>query len=158
MGVLLPDSDWSPFCHLWKSERDGKNLLLRDKLCFIVVVGKVSACISSSKSSENTEESTIGHEFKRGEVIHLFSNQDKIPEDGDGTSMVFGNLKLTFTPGKHTAVISLGSAEYKDFIDDRPRLSCLAALMKLKMSELVANHIYFEGVSPNKVGSFYYMI
>ena len=149
--MLLPDSDWSPFCHLWRHEREGKNLVLRDKLCFIVVVGKVNAHISSSKSFDNADQSTVGHQFKRGEVIHLFSNQDKIPMDSDGTFMVFDNLKLTFAPGKNTAVISLSSADYREFIDERPRLSCLAAFMKLKMSDLVANHIYFEGVPPNKV-------
>jgi hypothetical protein len=153
--MLLPDKDWNPFCQLWKYEKsDLKRLVLRDKICFIVVTGKVNAHLSASKSPQNNDRfpaSALARKFRQGEVIHLFSNNDKIPIDGDGASLVFDNVRLTFTPEKGTVVIGLGTADYKSFIEERPKLSSLAAFMALKMSELVANHAYCEGVSPNKV-------
>ena len=38
-----------------------------------------------------------------------------------------------------------------NFMEGKPHLVNLSDFMKLKMSDLVANHIYFEGLSPSKV-------
>jgi hypothetical protein len=116
-----------------------------------VVKGKVAAHIQPTKSAMPSDNSTIVRHFKCGEVIHLFSNQDKIPRDSDGSALVFGNVQLSFLPDKGTSVISLGRVEYNHFIRDRPRLTSLSAFMGLRMSDLVGSHIYFEGVSPDKV-------
>ena len=151
LGLLLPDSDWVSFCDLWNYERECHHLQLKNKLCFIVVKGKVAAHIQPTKSAMSSDNSTIVRHFKCGEVIHLFSNQDKIPRDSDGSALVFGNVQLSFVPDKGTSVISLGRVEYNHFIRDRPRLTSLSAFMGLRMSDLVGSHIYFEGVSPDKV-------
>lgn len=111
----------------------------------------------TSKSVQNTEDPEIIRHFKAGEVLHLFTNQDKIPHDGDGTTLVFDNISLSFVPEKGTAVIGLDVAEYLSFIEHRPLLTSLAAFMRLKMSDLVTNHIYFEGVSPSKVSAVYHL-
>jgi hypothetical protein len=116
-----------------------------------VVKGKVAAHRQSTKTSTSSDNSSIVRHFKCGEVIHLFSNQDKIPRDSDGSALVFGNVQLSFIPDKGTSVISLGSVEYNHFIMERPRLTSLSAFMRLSMSDLVGSHIYFEGVSPDKV-------
>jgi hypothetical protein len=84
-------------------------------------------------------------------AIHLFSNQDKIPLDSDGSSLVFGNIQLSFIPEKGTSATSLGRVEYNHFIMDRPQVTSLSAFMGLSMSDLVGSHINFEGVSPDKV-------
>ena len=188
LGVLLPDQDWGSFCQLWKYERETKALHLSNKLCFIIVTGRVDVYVTSVKtlqSNQNTNsnsntnqnsnsnsnsnannnakiqiqtqllsdsnQSTIAHQFKKGEVIHLFSNQDRIPILGDGCSLIFDNVRLTYMPEKGSQIISLDLSDYKEFMETRARLVSLSSFMKLKMSELVANHIYFEGVSPNKV-------
>jgi hypothetical protein len=116
-----------------------------------VVKGKVAAHMQSTKTSTSSDSSSIVRHFKCGEVIHLFSNQDKIPRESDGSALVFDNIQLSFVPDKGTSVISLGRVEYNHFIMDRPRLTSLSAFMGLSMSDLVGSHIYFEGVSPDKV-------
>ena len=107
--------------------------------------------MQTAKSIQNSEDPEVIRHFKAGEVIHLFSNQDKIQHDGDGTNIVFDNMYLSFVPEKGASVIGLDAAEYIDFIEHRPLLTSLSAFMRLKMSDLVTNHIYFEGVSPCKV-------
>lgn len=109
--------------------------------------------IGNIDNSNHTPD--LARVFRQGEVIHLFSNQDKIdPNDNGGVSLLFDNLKLTFQVEKNSQIISLAVDDYKSFIAERKHLSSLAAFMKLKMSELVANNIYFEGISSNKVNMF----
>jgi hypothetical protein len=113
-----------------------------------VISGSVTACISSIKNP-NISSFDVAHVFKEGEVIHLFSNQEKIK---DNTSLIFENIKLSFIQdSKNTIVYSLDIVEFKKFILERSNLTSLDVFMKLKMSELLANHIYFEGISPNKI-------
>jgi hypothetical protein len=67
LGLLLPDSDWVSFCDLWNYERECHHLQLRNKLCFIVVKGKVAAHMQSTKTSTSSDNSSIVHHFKCGE-------------------------------------------------------------------------------------------
>jgi hypothetical protein len=87
--------------------------------------------------------------FKAGEVIHLFSNTDQSSDDG--SQLQFQELKLSFTLGKGAAVAGLPMSKFKKFIEERPRLSALATILRLRMATLVANNVYFEGISPHKV-------
>lgn len=112
--------------------------------------GKVAAHVHSTKLSTTSDHGATARYFHTGEVIHLFSNQDRIPRNGDEYTLPFGNVHLSFVPEKGTSVISLGKAEYNNFIMERPRLTSLSAFMQLRMSDLVGSHIYFEGVSPDK--------
>jgi hypothetical protein len=109
---------------------------------FIVIQGSVTACISSIKNP-NVNSFDVAHIFKEGEIIHLFSNQEKII---DHTSLIFENIKLSFIQDKNTIVYSLDVSEFKKFIEERSNLTSLDVFMHLKMSELLANHIYFEGM------------
>jgi hypothetical protein len=57
-----------------------------------VVKGNVAAHIQSTKTSTSSDSSSIVRRFKCGEVIRLFSNQDKISRDSDGSTLVFDNV------------------------------------------------------------------
>ena len=151
IGSFISESDWVPFCALWKHERDGKQLPMKNKLCFLIVAGKVSAQIISTKSSGLSERPATIRWFQHGEIIHLFSNQNDIPFDADGLSLSYNNFKMSFTPDKGSTVISLNTTDFMSFMEGRPHLTHLSDFMGLKMSDLVANHIYFEGISPSKV-------
>ena len=124
---------------------------MKNKLCFLIVAGRVAAQITSSKASGSSERPAVVRYFQHGEIIHMFCNQNDIPFDTDGLSLSYNYFKMSFTPDKGSNVISLNATDFMSFMEGRPHLSDLSAFMKLKMSDLVANHTYFEGLSPSKV-------
>ena len=141
---MVPDSEWRHFCSLWSFE-DGKTLNCKDKVCFVVVAGEVWASIASA-GRENWNRI---RRYSAGEVIHLFSNSELANEDGG--QLNFGDLKMTFTVGKGTAVAGLPLSAFKKYIEEKPRLSALATLLRLRMSTVVANNTFFEDIPPLKV-------
>ena len=124
---------------------------MKNRLCFLIVSGRVSAQITSTKASGSSERPAVVRNFQHGEIIHLFSNQNDIPFDADGLSLSYHNFKMSFTPDKGSTVISLHASDFMSFMEGKPHLIKLSDFMTLKMSDLVANHIYFEGLSPSKV-------
>ena len=145
----MPEADWVTFCALWKQERSDKPLILSNRICFAVTFGIVSATVAPSSGGEAVTART----FRSGEMIHLFSNQDKIIKNTDGemTAMQFDGLKVAYTLNKEAIVYGLDAAEYAVWIKERPQLTSLNRFSQLKLSSIVHDNAYFMDIPLSRI-------
>ena len=148
-GPLIPEADWVTFCALWKQERAQKPLILSNRICFVVTFGVVSATTAPSGGGEAITART----FRGGEMIHLFSNHDKIVKNADGemTAMEFDGLKVAYALNKEAIVYGLDAAEYAVWIKDRPQLTSLSRFNHLKLSNIVHDSVYFMDIPHSRI-------
>ena len=78
-GPLVPEAEWESFCALWKREPDDRALVLSNRLCFVVNCGTVHA-----HKAPVGGKGVVARPFRGGDVIHLFSNHDKVAKGDDG--------------------------------------------------------------------------
>ena len=147
LGPYVPSEDWHKFCALWKHERDSKVVLqLQNRICFVVISGKVNVKLTKSDG----KESCIVRSFKAGDIIHLFSNTDKLVKT-DPTSLEFDDVRMQFMLETGTSVSGLDEKEFDSFIKERPKLYALKRFMLLRLSTLFVENVYFKDIKPQKV-------
>lgn len=114
----------------------------------MVTYGVVSATIIPSGG-----EAVTARTFRSGEMIHLFSNHDKIVKhtDGEMTAMDFDGLKLAYTLNKEAIVYGLDAAEYVTWIKERPQLTSLNRFSQLNLSNIVHDSVYFLDIPFSRI-------
>lgn len=148
-GPLVPETDWVSFCALWKREPDDKALVLSNRLCFVVNCGTVHA-----HQTPTGGKGVVARPFRGGDVIHLFSNHDKVAKGDDEANsvMVFDGIKLSFVPERGTtAVFGLDASEYAAWAKERPTLVSLQRFLSLKLLTLLHDNVYFIDVPPARI-------
>ena len=151
-GPLVPEAEWESFCALWKREPDDRALVLSNRLCFVVNCGTVHA-----HKAPVGGKGVVARPFRGGDVIHLFSNHDKVAKGDDGadSTMVFDGIRLSFVPERGTtAVFGLDAAEYTAWVKERPTLVSLQRFLSLKLLTLLTDNVYFMDVPPARIDMF----
>ena len=123
-------------------------MILSNRICFIVTYGIVSATTAPSGG-----EAVTARTFRSGEMIHLFSNHDKIVKhtDGEMTAMDFDGIKVAYTLNKEATVYGLDAAEYAVWIKERPQLTSLGRFNQLKLTNIVHENVYFMDIPPSRI-------